>query len=65
MNEVGMVQTRTGLKLFHSFPPGEKIFGIVNYRDVIIIATSEGLYRIADADDEVAMTVQKIEILSI
>ena len=41
---------RLPLKLVHKFPAGEDVVGIVNFKDVIFIATTQAVYRMTRDD---------------
>lgn len=42
------METRSGIEHFWTPPgPGERILGMVKYEDIIVVATTDGVYMIA------------------
>ena len=48
------------LKCIYQFPPEEKIIGICNYRDVIVVATDRNVYKVINIDDEELMEISVV-----
>lgn len=45
------------LECIYQFPPEEKIIGICNYRDEIIVATDRGIYKAINLDNDELMEI--------